>query len=277
MAAPLRTFLVRRWTLSLLTLAAGSALTVLWRLGGNALRPVDLYSGWLLLGLVLGLAFFNARKKLPFLPLLSAGVWLQIHVYAGWLTALVFVLHAGTRPPGGRLEILLWLVFLAVTASGVFGLWLSRWLPPRLARSGESLIYERIPALRHQLEAEARALVRQAEIEAKSSTLADFYLREMGGCFARHPALLAPLAGDDAEHHRVGRELASLRRFLNEHELVLADRLGELLEAKRNLDCQLAGQRLLKLWLFVHIPLTYGLLVLIGAHVWLVLHYSPRM
>ena len=59
--------------------------------------------------------------------------------------------------------------------------------------------------------------------------------------------------------------------------MVFVDQLGELLEAKRNLDFQLAGQRLLKLWLFVHIPLTYGLLVLVGAHVWLVLHYSHRL
>ena len=44
-----------------------------------------MYTGWLLLALVLGLTFFNARKKLPFLPLLSASTWLQAHIYLGWL------------------------------------------------------------------------------------------------------------------------------------------------------------------------------------------------
>ncbi len=273
----MKSFLARRWMLSLATLTLVLALTLAWWLLSNALRPVGLYTGWLLLGLVLLLTFFNARKKLPFLPLLNASTWLQIHVYAGWLTCFVFALHTGARLPGGRLEFLLWLCFIVVAASGVFGLWLSRWLPPRLARSGESLVYEQIPLLRHRLETEAKALVHQAEAEAKSTTLADFYVRVLGDCFARHPALLAPLAGDDAEYHRVKLELAALRRFLNEREIALADQLGELLEAKRNLDCQLAGQRLLKLWLFVHIPLTYGLLVLIGAHVWLVLHYSHRL
>lgn len=277
MAAPLKSFRTRRGLLSLATFALGLGLAAGWQLGTSALRPVGLYTGWLLLGLVLLLVFFNARKKLPFLPLLTASTWLQIHVYAGWLTCFVFALHTGARLPGGRLEFLLWLCFLVVAVSGVFGLWLSRWLPPRLARSGESLIYERIPALRHRLETEARALVHQAEAEAKSTTLADFYLRVLGGYFARRPALLAPLAGDDPEFHRVKLELAALRRFLNEREIALADQLGELLEAKRNLDSQLAGQRLLKLWLFVHIPLTYGLLVLTGAHVWLVLHYSHRL
>ena len=277
MAAAIKTLRARRWLLSLATFALVLGLAVAWQLGANALRPVGLYTGWLLLGLVLLLTFFNARKKLPFLPLLSASIWLQTHVYAGWVTCFVFVLHTGARLPGGRLEFFLWSFFIIVAGSGVFGLWLSRWLPPRLARSGESLIYEHIPMLRHRLETEAKALVQQAEAETKSTTLADFYVRGLGGYFARPPALLAPLAGDDAEHHRVKLELASLRRFLNEREIVLADQLGELVEAKRNLDSQLAGQRLLKIWLFVHIPVTYGLLVLVGAHVWLVLHYSHRL
>ena len=48
-----------------------------------------------------------------------------------------------------------------VVASGAFGLWLSRWLPPRLTRSGESLVFERIPMLRHRLVTEAEDIVGQ--------------------------------------------------------------------------------------------------------------------
>ena len=273
----MKSFLARRWMLSLATLVLGLALAAAWWLGWSALQPVGLYSGWLLLALLLGLTFFNARKKLPFLPLLSTSTWLQFHIYAGWLAVFVFGLHTGARLPRGPLEFLLWLGFVLVAASGGFGLWLSRWLPPRLARSGESLVFERIPMLRHRLEEETAALVRQADAETKSTTLADFYLRVLGPYFTHIPALLAPLAGDDAEHHRVRLELASLRRFLNEREMAIADQLGEFLETKRNLDFQLVGQRLLKLWLFAHIPLTYGLLVLVGAHGWLVLHYSHRL
>ena len=167
----MKTFLARRWMLSLTTLALVLALALAWGLLSNALRPVGLYTGWLLLGLVLLLTFFNARKKLPFLPILNASTWLQIHVYAGWITCFVFVLHTGARLPGGRLEFLLWLCFIVVAASGISGLWLSRWLPPRLARSGESLIYEQIPLLRHRLETEAKALVHQANLVIGSTTV----------------------------------------------------------------------------------------------------------
>ena len=272
----MKSFLTRRWILSLLTLALAAELAAVWQLGRIALRPVALYSGWLLLGLLLVLTFFNARKKLLFLPLLNASVWLQAHIYLGWLACFVFVLHTGVRVPDGRLEILLAAFFFFVAGSGVFGLWLNRWLPSRLTRSGESLVYERIPALRHRLLTEVKEIVRAAEVETQSTTLADFHLRVLAGYFARGPALLAPLAGDDADHHKANLELAALRRFLNVRELAIADQIAELLEAKRNLDCQLAGQRLLKLWLFAHIPATFALLVFTAAHVWLALHYSYR-
>lgn len=273
----MKTFLTRRWYLSLLTVGLGLALALAWQLGGIALRPVAYYSGWLLLALVLGLTFFNARKKLPFLPLLSASTWMQAHIYLGWLSCFVFVLHTGFRIPDGGVEGLLAAAFGGVAVSGAFGLWLSRWLPPRLVRSGESLVYERIPVLRHRLAEEVRDLVRRAEGETQSSTLPDLYLRVLHAYFQRVPPLLAPLTGDDREFHRVRQELESARRYLSEAEQDLARQLADRIEAKRNLDLQVAGQRLLKLWLFVHIPLTYGLLVLITAHVWLALNYSHRL
>lgn len=267
----------RRWIFLALTAAVAGALALAAQIGRDALLPVAVHSGWLLLGLVLALTFFNARKKLPFLPLFSASTWLQFHIYIGWLACFVFLLHIGLRWPAGRLEGLLAGAFVLVAASGVFGLWLSRWLPPRLVRSGESLIYERIPVLRHRLAEEVGEVMRRAEVESQSSTLPDLHLRVLHRYFRRVPPVLAPLTGDDKEFHRVRQELESTRRYLNESEEGLARTLAELIEAKRNLDAQLAGQRLLKLWLFVHVPLTYGLLVLIAAHVWLVLHFSHRL
>jgi hypothetical protein len=273
----MKSFHARRWLLAFITGTVAAGLAFAWQIGSEALRPVAVYTGWLLLALVLGLTFFNARKKLPFLPLFSASTWMQGHIYLGWLTCFVFLLHTGARLPTGRLEGLLAAVFAVVAASGAFGLWLSRWLPPRLVRSGESLVYERIPALRHRLVEEAREVVRRAETETQSSTLPDLHLRVLHGYFQRVPPLLAPISGDDPEFHRVRQELESTRRYLSEPEENLARTLADLIEAKRNLDTQLAGQRLLKLWLFVHIPLSYGLLVLGAAHVWLVLNYSHRL
>ena len=140
----MKSFFTRRLMYSLATLVVAGGLAAARAVGRMALRPVALYSGWLLLALLLALTFFNARKKLPFFPLISASHWLQAHIYLGWLACFVFVLHTGVRLPDGALEVPLALAFVLVAASGVLGLWLSRWLPPRLTRSGKSLVYERI-------------------------------------------------------------------------------------------------------------------------------------
>ena len=272
----MKSFFNRRLLYSLATLGVAGGLVAAWAVGRMALRPVALYTGWVLLAQLLALTFFNARKKLPFFPLISASHWLQAHIYLGWVACVVFALHIGARWPDGMVEIPLALAFVLVAVSGVLGLWLSRWLPPRLTRSGESLVYERIPMLRHRLVTEVKQIVRGAETETQSTTLGDFYVRVLAGYFTHVPAWLAPLAGGDAEHHRVKLELEALRHYLSVREIVLADQLAELIEAKRNLDNQFAGQRLLKLWLFGHIPLTFVLLVFTAGHVWLVLHYSHR-
>ena len=51
-------------------------------------------------------------------------------------------------------------------------------------------------------------------------------------------------------------------------------RLGDLVRQKDGLDHQYALQSILKWWLFIHIPLTYSLLIATGLHVVLVHGFS---
>jgi hypothetical protein len=61
-------------------------------------------------------------------------------------------------------------------------------------------------------------------------------------------------------------ELTAIRRYLSDHEQAACERLFALLRRKDDLDFHEARQRLLKSWLFVHIGLTYGLVVLALLH-----------
>ena len=58
-------------------------------------------SGWALFAIILALTLYNARKKLPFLPLLSSETWLQFHIYAGLFTGVLFAIHVSYRIPTG--------------------------------------------------------------------------------------------------------------------------------------------------------------------------------
>lgn len=251
----------RRWlgcgVLALACLFSG----LVYRAWTTHLRRADLGSGLLLLGLVLLLALFNARKKLPFLPLLRASTWLQVHIYAGLFSVWLFWLHTGGRVPRGGLESVLALLFLGVTASGFLGLALTRWIPVRLTIHGESLIFERLPALRAAVRLEVEELVAGSIKQTRSSTLADFYELRLQPYFARPSFFLSHAIGYRKPLFKLLSEVEALDRYLNASERTIMARITELIHAKDNLDFQFAGQSLLKGWLFVHIPLTYGLIL----------------
>ena len=63
-------------------------------------------------------------------------------------------------------------------------------------------------------------------------------------------------------------------RYLNEKERVHAEKLRLLIEQKDELDYHYALQATLKGWLFIHVPLTYGMLVLITIHLVVVYAFS---
>jgi len=231
-----------------------------------SLHQTAFATGLALFATCLGLALFNSRKKLPFLPLLRAATWTQVHIYAGWFSILLFLFHIGFRWPDGPFEVLLASVFLLVAVSGVFGLVLSRTLPGRLTNHGENVIYERIPALRARLQRDVETLVLKSVEETKSCTIADFYATRLKGYFDRPRNFFHYLAWGQTPLKGILGEILLLKRYTNERESAILAELTEYLQAKENLDFQLAGQGLLKYWLFVHIPLTASLLLLGAFH-----------
>jgi hypothetical protein len=223
-------------------------------------------SGYLLLAAVLFLALFNARKKLPFLPLGSSTAWLQWHLYVGIGSVGLFVLHAGDLWRAGLLNASLAGVYLATAASGIVGLYLTRTIPPQLARVGHEVIYERIPTLRQQVRQQAGEVVLGAVAASGTTTLADFYVARLYDFFHRSPGLWYLFRPTTTLRRSLMRELQTLRRYLSEQEQAACERLFSLLRRNDDLNFHEARQRLLKTWLFVHIGLTYSLVVLALLH-----------
>ena len=62
------------------------------------------------------------------------------------------------------------------------------------------------------------------------------------------------------------KELEALDRYLNNEEKIMALALIDIIGAKDDLDYQYAHQAILKYWLFIHIPMTYSLLIFALAH-----------
>jgi hypothetical protein len=232
----------------------------------TSFQPAAQISGSLLFGLLLCLTFFNARKKLPFLPLLKAATWMQIHIYVGYFAMILCVIHTGFRLPSGGLEITLATLFGLVSLSGVVGLMLSRALPARLTVHGENLTFERIPGMRTELRREVEDMVVDSVATTGSSTIADFYERHLAAFFSRPMHRGAHVFGSSKPLHQMMERIDGLARYLDADEQSIMNTIADRVRAKDNLDFQWYGQGLLKTWLFVHIPLTFGLLVFATMH-----------
>jgi hypothetical protein len=247
------------------------------------------WSGWTMLWAVLFLMAYNIRKKIPFIPLGSSAAWLQLHVYVGWFTVLLFAIHIEFRFPTGLLEKILAGVFLIVVVSGAVGLWISRTFPPRLTRHrrvhlgnarhkwshfGEEIIYERIPDYHRQVREKAEELVVRSADVSRSHSIADFYSDRLHLFFNGPKHFWLHVLGSDRSIVNLLNEISILHRYLNEEEKTLIDELSYLVRFKHHIDFQHALQGLLKKWLFVHIPLTYTLLLFISVHVVLILAFS---
>jgi hypothetical protein len=231
-------------------------------------------SGWALFAVMLALTFYNARKKISFLPLLSSETWLQFHIYAGLLTAVLFLVHISYKMPTGWFQGALAWLYVLVMLSGFFGLFASRAIPKRLTTRGGEVLFERIPGIRRQLQERAESLALKSVAEVKSSTIADFYARELKGFFDGARNFVPHLFEIRTPLNLVLNKISDLNRYLNESERATMDEISTLVRQKDGLDYHYSLQLVLKLWLFVHIPLTYSLLLWTLAHIVLVFAFS---
>jgi hypothetical protein len=263
----------RLFGLSFLLLGSGTILWAYHRFAAAIPRFAYL-SGWVLFALMLILAAYNGRKKLPFLPAGRSETWLQFHVWAGLLTVVVFLAHIAFRRPTGWFEGSMACLYLLVTLSGIAGWILSRRIPKRLTTRGGEVIFERIPAIRVAVKTQAEGLVLTSVSEARSTTIADFYSQDLKRFFEKPQNFWRHVFESRYPLNTLLNKINELNRYLNDKEREMLSQIANLVRQKDGLDYHYSLQLLLKSWLFVHIPLTYSLLLFTFVHIVLVFAFS---
>lgn len=258
----------RTWVVTSIILGASLLLILaLHRVHAVSLNDPQSVSGWSLLLLIALLALYNIRKKAPAPPLIASRHWLNIHIYAGLLTFVLFALHINFRMPDGPLETTLAIFFTIVALSGVLGILLSRLFAGRLTTRGAEVIFEQIPGLRRGVLERVQTLALQSVPDTEATTIADFHARRLIGFLEGPRNFWSHLVNSRRPITLLLRETAELERFLDDKERVVMMQIEDLLREKDGLDYHHALQTVLKTWLFVHIPFTYGLVVFIAVHV----------
>jgi hypothetical protein len=234
-------------------------------------------SGWFLFALMLILTFFNLRKKVPFLRMGKASFWLRMHIALGIISGVLFFVHMGWSWPGGLFRQIFAWCFLIVCISGLVGWWMSRTFPRRLTVAGYETPFERIPDARNNLRKQAEALV-LASGEGKSPSLASLkYADQFGAFFAKPSNFLAHVMESRSPQAAHTSQFDEMERYIEKSELGMFAELRELVARKHMLDYQYSLQLALRLWLFIHIPLSYALLIFSVLHIVLVHSFSAAV
>jgi hypothetical protein len=246
----------------------------------------------------------GARKKVPVWRVGRAQTWMRGHLWLGFLSFPLILFHSGFSFGVGLTKALMWL-FAVVFVSGIVGAILQHFMP-RLTTQRIPLetIYEQIGRVRSQLVAEAQTLVaevssalagsvshateQQRAASASAGTMGGLTVAsglrmdegasvELQGFFGREMQPYIELGGSKgmalADRHRSQAMFQRLRLLLPPNLHSSVDDLENICEEKRELDQQTQYHRILYAWLFVHIPLSYALLLLGAVHAVMALRY----
>ena len=268
------TVIKRYWWKTLIGVLLLVAAHILTDSARMSLHDPAFITGFTLLGCVLFLCLYNLRKKLPMIPLGRVATWTHLHILMGWFVAGLFLIHIGFRLPDGDLEVFLAVMFVLVAVSGVVGASISKSYPPRLTRRGQEVILERIPQLRVRLQQEADDLVLASVERTGNRTIADFYTNRIQPFMVGPRNQVAYLFGAARSPHKLTHEIDAVCRYLNDEGQQIIEELAEIVQQKDALDFHQSLQSALLLWLFVHIPLTYGMVLLALLHMVLALAYT---
>ena len=218
--------------------------------------------------MVVALAY-TARRRMPRRGPGALYHWVQAHVYGGTLFLVLLAVHSGLAVPGGPLAWGLWASSLWVVGTGLAGVFIQKWIPPALTSAlATEVHYDRIPELVTAVRSEVEALV-----AASGESLRGFHETTLA------PLLAGPRTSVIYFFDVTGGIQSHMRRFDYQKRLLdvedgrRLEALRTLMRTKLEMDAHYTLQRVLRWWIYLHVPVVFVLTAFVAIHVYAVLYY----
>jgi hypothetical protein len=273
----------RRYFWGKLTLATTLVLVISYIIYSRRVSP----NGATLVGLIYGivsflaillLMYYGMRKRSYTAKHWSLRAWLSFHVYIGTMTLLLVPLHAGFKF-GFDIHTLAYVLLAMVVLSGIVGAALYLLLPRRFEPFGEELTYP----LGHGTDEELRKIIRQMRALAldKSQEFADACQTEIEYGIPKRHVGWGLLWRKSATAATVATQIEAFQDYLQhipDAEHGAFQSLARLATQKRDLEhrmvAQMRLQNLLEAWLYIHLPVSLVMLVVVIIHILVVFYYG---
>jgi hypothetical protein len=259
---------------------SGGLFWLVW-IYGNGLRDPRYLDGWLLAGGMIFQVFFHIAIKTASLSPKSATRWRKFHIFVGYLLIAAFISHSDFSLPDTGFEWALWVGFVLVTLSGILGTYLA-WALKAKHAIDERIGYDRIPDRRAEL---ARDVYVVAKIDLGAAAIPlpatpydawimDLYTNHLRDFFEGQRNFGAHLIGSRRPLKRLTDEIDNLSPYVDKQSQHKLAAIKNLVVEKDGLDFAYVYLGLTKGWLFVHVPVTYTLIVLAVVHVLVIYAFS---
>jgi hypothetical protein len=253
--------------------------------------PQEPANGGTMLGYILGtlgallillLTWFGVRKRRYRSRAGTVQGWLSAHVYLGLVLPLIALLHAGFQL-GFNIHSLTFVLLLLVVFSGIYGVYVYMKYPDRVSVNRGSAsrpelfaqlqeIDSRSGRIAAGLPAEFAALVQSGIARTQLGNTLWSRIRNRDNSTISLPNQDQGVAVSNAGQEAALDWLADAQSRASDAEV--ASRIGELsalLRNKRKLLRQIREdlrlQATMELWLYLHVPLSIGLLVALIIHI----------
>lgn len=229
------------------------------------LDPVFM-TGWVLVAAMALQLLLRVKKRLPGLIPGTLLDWTWRHAATGLFIVLVFALHTDFSLPETALEWVLFGLFVAVTGSGLLGLYLVNVIPLRLEHESDRETFEEMPAVRARIAQSAARLAAQSLEQTGSRAVVDLYAERLHTFFDRPRHAFAHLQGSRRPLKRLVFEIEAAESDAGTGLDGPLEEMKRLVQSKYALDGRHAYELALRAWLFVHLPATYAMIVLTVVH-----------
>jgi len=244
-------------------------------------RPLGMPNGgtWLGYGLgsigailILWLMYLGIRKRTYGPGKVKLEAWVSAHIYLGLSLLVIVTLHTGFRF-GMNLHTLAYALMLVVIASGCFGLYAYLRYPLLMTENRRGITLDNMLAQIADIDRECREVsmqlgeeINRAVLVASQNTrIGGGVLQQLSGVDPKCPTSRALKTVEQMAGQAAGNQAGDLRRLST-----LLTRKEELLRRARR-DVQIVA--LMRVWLFVHVPVSFALLAALIAHVVSVFFY----
>ena len=217
--------------------------------------------------LIVWLMWLGIRKRRFKASMTMTQGWLSAHVYLGLALVVIATLHTGFEL-GLNLHTLTYLLMLLVVASGIYGVLVFLREPERMTRNmGEDNVAILLLQI-HEADQQAARLALQLPDEFNSLLQAAATRTRLQGSVFQHAfgslSRRCPTTRAVTRLQQINRQLRDeqAQRGREVHGLMLGRRT-----AVEKIRSEFRSLARLRLWLLVHVPLSFGLLCALAGHI----------